>query len=38
VRNADDMVFRNGGKRSLLSVGHNDAGYVGSIRMGVRRS
>jgi protocatechuate 3,4-dioxygenase beta subunit len=38
VRNADDMVFRNGGKRSLLSVRRNDAGYVGSIRMGVRRS
>ena len=38
VRNADDMVFRNGGKRSLLSVRRNAAGYVGSIRMGVRRS
>jgi protocatechuate 3,4-dioxygenase beta subunit len=38
VRNADDMVFRNGGKRSLLSVRRNDAGYAASIRMGVRRS
>ena len=38
VRNANDMVFRNGGKRSLLSVRRNAAGYVGSIRMGVRRS
>jgi protocatechuate 3,4-dioxygenase beta subunit len=38
VRNADDMVFRNGGKRSLLSLRRNGAGYVGSIRMGVRRS
>ena len=38
VRNADDMVFRNGGKRSLLSLRRNDAGYLGSIRMGVRRS
>ena len=38
VRNADDMVFRNGGKRSLLSLRRNAAGYVGSIRMGVRRS
>ena len=38
VRNADDMVFRNGGKRSLLSIRRNDAGYLGSIRMGVRRS
>jgi protocatechuate 3,4-dioxygenase beta subunit len=37
VRNADDMVFRNGGKRSLLSLRRNGAGYVGSIRMGVRR-
>jgi protocatechuate 3,4-dioxygenase beta subunit len=38
VRNADDMVFRNGGKRSLLGLRRNGAGYVGSIRMGVRRS
>ena len=38
VRNVDDMVFRNGGKRSLLTLGHNAAGYVGSIRMGVHRS
>ena len=38
VRNVDDMVFRNGGKRSLLSLRRNAAGYVGSIRMGVRRS
>jgi protocatechuate 3,4-dioxygenase beta subunit len=37
VRNADDMVFRNGGRRSLLSMRRNGAGYVGSIRMGVRR-
>ncbi len=38
VRNADDMVFRNGGKRSLLSLRRSGTGYVGSIRMGVRRS
>ena len=38
VRNADDVVFRNGGKRSLLDLRRNAAGYVGSIRMGVRRS
>ena len=38
VRNADDVVFRNGGKRSLLGLRRNAAGYVGSIRMGVRRS
>jgi protocatechuate 3,4-dioxygenase beta subunit len=38
VRNADDMVFRNGGKRSLLTLRRTGAGYVGSVRMGVRRS
>jgi protocatechuate 3,4-dioxygenase beta subunit len=38
VHNADDMVFRNGGKRSLLSLRRSGSGYVGSIRMGVRRS
>ena len=38
VRNVDDMVFRNGGKRSLLTLRRTGAGYVGSIRMGVRRS
>jgi len=37
VRNADDMVFRNGGKRSLLSLRRKGAAYVGSIKMGVRR-
>jgi protocatechuate 3,4-dioxygenase beta subunit len=37
VRNADDAIFRNGGKRSLLSLRRSGAGYVGSIRMGVRR-
>jgi protocatechuate 3,4-dioxygenase beta subunit len=36
VRNADDMVFRDGGRRSLLSLRRSGAGYVGSIRMGVR--
>jgi protocatechuate 3,4-dioxygenase beta subunit len=38
VRNQDDMVFRNGGRRSLLNLRRSGAGYVGSIRMGVRRS
>jgi protocatechuate 3,4-dioxygenase beta subunit len=38
VRNAADMIFRNGGKRSLLSLRRSGAGYVGSIRMGVHRS
>jgi protocatechuate 3,4-dioxygenase beta subunit len=37
VRNADDAIFRSGGKRSLLSLRRSGAGYVGSIRMGVRR-
>jgi protocatechuate 3,4-dioxygenase beta subunit len=37
VRNADDMVFRNGGKRSLLRLRRSGSAYVGSIRMGVRR-
>jgi protocatechuate 3,4-dioxygenase beta subunit len=38
VRNADDAIFRNGGKHSLLSLRRSGAGYVGAIRMGVRRS
>jgi protocatechuate 3,4-dioxygenase beta subunit len=38
VRNANDGVFRNGGRRSLLSLKSSGGGYVGSIRMGVRRS
>jgi hypothetical protein len=33
----DDGIFRSGGKRSLLSLRRNSPGYVGSIRMGVRR-
>jgi len=39
VRNATDAIFRNGGKRSLLTVRRNQtaAGYVGSIVMGVTR-
>jgi protocatechuate 3,4-dioxygenase beta subunit len=38
IRNANDVVFRNGGRRSLLSLKRNGGGYVGSIRMGIRRS
>jgi protocatechuate 3,4-dioxygenase beta subunit len=40
VRNATDFVFRNGGKRSLLSVRRRKSagGYVGAITMGVQRS
>jgi protocatechuate 3,4-dioxygenase beta subunit len=38
TRNADDMIFRNGGARSLLKAKRNAAGvYVATITMGVRR-
>jgi protocatechuate 3,4-dioxygenase beta subunit len=35
VRNAQDSIFINGGKRSVLKVVKSGAGYVGSIAMGV---
>ena len=38
TRNATDSVFRNGGKRSLLSVRKTDGLYVAAITMGVHRS
>ena len=38
TRNANDSVFRNGGRRSLLSLRRNSTGYLGTIRMGVHRS
>jgi len=38
VRNAADSIYRNGGKRSLLSLRRSGAAYLGSIRMGVHRS
>jgi protocatechuate 3,4-dioxygenase beta subunit len=38
TRNATDSIYRNGGKRSLLSVAKSGSGYVGSITMGVMRS
>jgi len=38
TRNAVDGVFRNGGRRSLLRLRKNGAGYVGTITMGVQRS
>ncbi len=38
VRNATDSVYRNGGKKSLLSVRKTAAGYVATITMGVHRS
>jgi protocatechuate 3,4-dioxygenase beta subunit len=37
TRNAADSVFRNGGKRSLLSLRTSAGLYVGTIRMGVQR-
>ena len=37
VRNPADAIYRNGGKRSLLSLKKIEAGYVGTIRMGVHR-
>ena len=38
TRNATDAVFRNGGKRSVLRLRRNGAGYLGTITMGVHRS
>ena len=39
TRNADDFVFANGGKNSLLSVRSDGAdGYIAAITMGVVRS
>jgi protocatechuate 3,4-dioxygenase beta subunit len=38
TRNADDMIFRSGGARSMLKVKRSAAGvYVAAITMGVRR-
>jgi protocatechuate 3,4-dioxygenase beta subunit len=38
TRNANDSVFRNGGRRSLLALRRSGTGYVGRITMGVSRS
>jgi protocatechuate 3,4-dioxygenase beta subunit len=38
TRNANDSVFVNGGKRSLLSLHKSGSAYVASIAMGVHRS
>ena len=39
TRNANDAVYRNGGRKSMLTVGKNASGvYVASITMGVHRS
>jgi protocatechuate 3,4-dioxygenase beta subunit len=35
--NASDSIYVNGGKRGLLGVKKNGAGYVGTIAMGVHR-
>ena len=35
--NAQDSIFVNGGKRSMLAVTKSGAGYVGAIAMGVHR-
>jgi protocatechuate 3,4-dioxygenase beta subunit len=38
TRNADDMIFRSGGSRSMLKVKRSSTGvYVATITMGVRR-
>ena len=38
TRNANDFVFAQGGKRSLLSVRQSGSDYVAAITMGVHRS
>ena len=37
VRNAQDAIFRNGGRKSMLHLSRNASGYVGAITMGVHR-
>jgi protocatechuate 3,4-dioxygenase beta subunit len=37
TRNATDFVYRNGGRRSLLTMRRSGAGYVGEITMGLSR-
>jgi protocatechuate 3,4-dioxygenase beta subunit len=38
TRNADDAIFANGGKRSMLKLRKTHAGYIGRITMGIHRS
>ena len=39
TRNANDSIFVNGGRKSILTVrGRSAGGYLGKIRMGVHRS
>jgi protocatechuate 3,4-dioxygenase beta subunit len=37
VRNAQDSIYVNGGKRGLLKLAKSGTGYVGTIAMGVHR-
>src|SRR6478736_946048 len=37
VRNANDSIFVNGGKRSILALKKNGGGYIGAISMGVHK-
>jgi protocatechuate 3,4-dioxygenase beta subunit len=37
TRNADDAIYRNGGRKSLMSVRRNGSVYVATITMGVHR-
>ncbi len=38
TRNANDSIFVNGGRLSMLALGRSGSGYVGTIAMGVHRS
>ena len=38
TRNANDSIFVNGGKLSMLALGRSGGGYVAAIAMGVHRS
>ncbi len=38
MRNADDPIFRNGGRRSLVKLKKSAGAYVASITMGVHRT
>jgi len=37
TRNADDAIYRNGGRKSLMAVRRDGSGYVATITMGVHR-
>ena len=37
TRNADDAIFRNGGRKSLMAVKRNGSGYIATVTMGVHR-